>query len=606
MIAPMTSANENWLQTGIARHVWRTRYAGCDDSRRDHSIEDTWRRIARFAASIEHENQKHWEDQFFQVMRGFGFVPGGRILAGAGGTAHPTLFNCFVLPPPTDDEAILLQMLEQARTTLQAGGGVGIDFSRLAPRGQALCSSSRRAPGPVQCMHRWDAMCSRLLATGGRRGAMMATLRCDHPDILAFIDAKRDPRVLHHFNLSVQISDRFIDAVDRGREWPLLFPVEDGYDTRLHHPRFNRPGNAKPPASRVVQCVPAPQLWERIMRAAYDTAEPGVLFTDRINRYNNLGYRETITSTNPCGEIPLPSFGACNLGSINLARFVLDPFTPKAQFDLQGIIAASDTAIRLLDNVIDGSTFPLPQQEREARGCRRIGLGITGLADALIMLRLPYLGRAARRQAARVMQVICHTAYRSSIQLAREKGCFPYFDRKHYLQGRFIRTMPQDILDGIQSAGIRNSHLTAIAPTGSISLLANNISSGIEPVFDLRQWRRIRNGRGGYDQFDIEDHAYSRWRQINGNTNKLPSYFINAYQVEPQAHLLMQAALQPFVDSAISKTINIPSDFAFSEFQNLYRNSWALGLKGCTTFRSRPGKESILSSSSCCGLDRMD
>ena len=614
----MTAANNPWLTTPIARHIWETKYRWQEGGgARESSIEDTWHRVAHTMAVVEPAGHGQWEERFFDILRGFRFLPGGRILAGAGTERRVTLFNCFVMGLIEDDMESIFEALKEAALTMQAGGGVGYDFSTLRPGNCVARSTGRIASGPVSFMHIWDAMCTTVLSTGARRGAMIASLRCDHPDIETFIEAKREPGRLRHFNLSVQVTDAFMEAVEADRDWPLVFP-DDSLEQDINAETVMRrwPGFDEPVSCRVLARRSARKLWERIMRATYDTAEPGVLFVDRINEFNNLAWRESITTTNPCGEIPLPPYGACNLGSVNLVRFVRDPFTNRARLDLDAIRDTAEVATRLLDNVIDCSRFPLEAQAVQARGSRRIGLGITGLADALIMLGLDYGKAAARREAARVMQTVCHAAYRSSIELAREKGSFPFYEREAYLESRFIQSLPQDIRSGIAEHGIRNSHLTAVAPTGTISLLANNVSSGVEPVFDFRFSRKVLNQAGEYERFDLEDHAFRTWRERGNDKEDLPAEFINARSLSPGAHLEMQAALQPFVDSAISKTINVSADFAFDEFLDLYRAAWGYGLKGCTTFRSNPVTGEILASETgagqvgevydahCCNIER--
>lgn len=609
----MTPTETDWLQIPVSRHIWESRYrlAG-EGAHAEHSIEQTWRRVARTLAAVEGAAAGHREARFLELLRGFRFLPGGRILAGAGSGQRVTLFNCFVMGLIHDDMDSIFDALREGALTMQAGGGVGYDFSTLRPAGSAAHATGRIASGPVAFMRVWDAMCGTVLSTGARRGAMMASLRCDHPDIETFIDAKREPGQLTHFNLSVQVTDAFMQAVADDADWPLLFP-----DGALEGPGDaavvlrDWPGHAQPVPCRVVGSRPARALWERLMRAAYDTAEPGVLFTDRINAANNLAWRETITTTNPCGEIPLPPYGACNLGSLNLTAFVRAPFTPQAALDLDALRDATQDAVRLLDNVIDCSAFPLAQQAEQAHGSRRLGLGITGLADALIMLGLHYAGAEARDAAVAAMQTVCLTAYRSSIGLAREKGAFPFFERDAYLAGAFVSTLPDDIREGIARHGIRNSHLTAIAPTGTISLLANNVSSGIEPVFGLRSTRKILDRSGRYREFAVEDYAWRAWHAAGGAAQALPAAFVTARELPPLAHLDMQAALQPWVDNAISKTINVPADCPFGDFRALYDAAWRRGLKGCTLFRPNPVRGAVLESPAeaapdlhCCSIER--
>jgi len=596
----------------ISRHIWDAKYRYRDgDVVRDARIEDTWRRIAHALASVEPADKNGWEKRFYEALEGFRFLPGGRIQAGAGTGRRVTLFNCFVMGTIDDSMDGIFDGLKEGALTMQQGGGVGYDFSTLRPQGTSARSVGAVASGPVSFMQIWDAMCATLLSTGARRGAMMATLRCDHPDIEQFIDAKRDPHQLRHFNVSVLVSDAFIDAVRRDAKWELIFPLDgepaNGSEVVTRH----WSGTPGPVPCRVHRRVDARALWERLMRATYDCAEPGVLFIDRINAANNLHYRERISATNPCGELPLPPYGACDLGSINLTAFVREPFTPAARVDFEAIAATSTTATRMMDNVIDLSQFPLPAQSEQAHGTRRIGLGLTGLADTLIMLGLHYDEPAARELAATAMRTICESAYRTSIALAREKGSFPYLERDQHVEGAFVRTLPVEIRNAIREHGIRNSHLTAIAPTGTISLLANNISSGLEPVYAFRHARKVLELDGSYSEHELSDLAWRRWRTLRGDA-PLPRAFVSAADLSPEAHLAMQAALQPYVDSSISKTINVPVDFPFARFKDIYQQAYDLGLKGCTTFRPNPVTGAILTSSEdaavlaphCCNVER--
>jgi ribonucleoside-diphosphate reductase alpha chain len=599
------------LTEDISRHIWRTKYryrapAGAGDE----TIEDTWRRIARALATVEPTDQELWAERFYGILAGFRFLPAGRIQAGAGTPYQVTLFNCFVMGVIEDSIESIFDNLKEGAITLQQGGGVGYDFSTLRPRGTRAKGAGTIASGPVSFMHVWDAMCATMLSTGARRGAMMATLRCDHPDIEEFVTAKQEPRRLRHFNLSVQVTDAFMAAVRDGSDWPLVFPAAA---LEGEGPVVARPWTGTDAAvpCRVVRTAPAPALWDRIMRATYDYAEPGVLFVDQINRMNNLAYCERLTATNPCGEVPLPPYGACDLGSVNLTAFVREPFTDLARLDLAAIRATVEVATRLLDDVIDASRFPLPTQRREAQGARRLGLGITGVGDALIMLGLRYDQEAALDAAAEAMRTICHSAYRASIALARDKGSFPYFERDQYLGRPFVTALPEDIRHGIARHGIRNSHLNAIAPAGTISLLANNVSSGLEPVFAFRYERKVLNQDGATCTFELTDYAWRLWRELRGALTPLPPAFVHAHEIPPRAHLAMQAALQPYVDSSISKSINVPEDYPFAEFADIYRLAHEQGLKGCTTFRPNPitgevlkGAEESKEAPHCCVIER--
>ncbi|HEX9070644.1 MAG TPA: adenosylcobalamin-dependent ribonucleoside-diphosphate reductase [Pseudolabrys sp.] len=592
----------------ISRHVWQTKYRFADTAMCERSIADTWRRVARALAAVEPKDSEAWEDRFFAILKDFKFLPGGRIQAGAGTARNVTLFNCFVMGTIEDSIPGIFSALEEGAVTMQQGGGIGIDFSTLRPRGSQTKTVGGIASGPVSFMQLWDAACGTILSTGVRRGAMMATLRCDHPDIEEFVTAKHQPGQLRHFNVSVQVTDAFMAAVRSDADWSLLFPVaavDGGGQTVIRE----WPGSEGSVPCSVVRHIRARHLWDLIIRGTYDYAEPGVLFVDRINKVNNLWYREHISATNPCGEIPLPPYGACDLGSLNLTRFVVSPFTAEARIDHERLTDTVRIAVRMLDNVIDASRFPLPQQAENARGSRRVGLGITGLADALVMMGLRYGSDQSLAFAKQTMCLICHTAYRTSIELAKEKASFPYFERDKYLQGLFIRSLPDDIQRNIAESGIRNSHLLAIAPTGTISLLAGNVSSGLEPIFAASYRRKILDDAGTAKDFLLTDYALELWRA--GAAEGLPNGFCTASELPVRAHLDMQAALQPFIDNSISKTINVPETYPFHDFQRIYDLAYDMGLKGCTTFRPNPVTGTILSEEGfgieaphCCLLER--
>ncbi len=609
------SMTADYFITPIARLIWDSKYRYRDGVRvHDADVTDTWRRVARALASVETRDQARWEAAFYRLLEGFRFLPGGRILAGAGTGRRVTLFNCFVMGTIEDSMEGIFTALKEGALTMQQGGGVGYDFSTLRPCGSRAWSVGGIASGPVSFMRIWDSVCATLLSTGARRGAMMATLRCDHPDILAFIDAKREPRELRHFNLSVLVTDAFMEAVSQDADWPLVFPLAQleeggaGVDATLIERDW--PGQPAAVPCRVVAVLRARELWERLMRASYDYAEPGVLFIDRINDRNNLWYRERISATNPCGEIPLPPYGACDLGSLNLTAFVQQPFAPQARLNLAALQDAAGVAVRMLDNVTDVSHFPLQAQRRQALETRRIGLGVTGLGDALIMLGIRYGTAQSFAVAADVMRTLCHAAYRSSVQLAREKGSFPVLEVDSYLQGPFAQALPEDIRTGIATGGLRNSHLLAIAPTGTISLLAGNVSGGLEPVFQARYQRRIRQLDGAMLDHEVVDYACQQWQSRHGS-NSLPPAFVDARALSPDTHLRMQAAIQRYVDNAISKTINIPEHLEFAAYRSVFEQAYALGLKGCTTFRPNPVTGSVLSLQTpqaarthCCDIER--
>lgn len=594
----------------ISRIIWESKYRAGGDGIDERSVRDSWRRVARALAGVEPEDHERWAHRFYEALSGFRFLPGGRILAGAGVRRRVTLLNCFVMGTIEDSTDGIFEALKEGALTMQQGGGVGYDFSTLRPRGARARGAGAIASGPVSFMGIWDAMCETMLSTGARRGAMMGTLRGDHPDIEEFVEAKGERGKLRNFNMSVLVSDDFMRAVRDDLEWALVFPAGSG--DAADGPVVMRAwsGSLVPVPCRVHRRIRARELWQKIMRSTYEHAEPGVLFIDRINRRNNLRYIENISATNPCGEIPLPPYGACDLGSLNLTAFVREPFTDNAHIDWEGLGDTAALATRMLDNVLDATRYPLQRQADRVRAARRIGLGLTGLADALVMLGLAYASDEGRKLAASVMKLICHTAYRTSIELAKVKGSFPEFVAERFVEGEFICSLPEDIRRDIREHGIRNSHLVAIAPSGTISLLANNVSSGLEPIFGLRFSRRVLQADGRAIEHEVMDHAYSVWRERFGDA-PLPDTFVTARELAPEAHLEMQAALQPHVDNAISKTINVPKEMPFDAFVRLYELAYDKGLKGCTTFRENPVTGEVLTSradsaqtSACCDISR--
>lgn len=557
----------------ISRFIWDAKYRlkSEDGTALEAGVEETWARLAAAGASVEKaRGRKTWQKRFLNALTDFQFLPAGRIIAGAGSSRDVTLFNCFVMGPIGDDLGSIFENVKEAALTMQKGGGIGHDFSTLRPSGALVKSVGAGASGPVSFMDVWDSMCKTIMSAGQRRGAMMATMRCDHPDIEIFIDAKSDPTRLRNFNLSVLVTDAFMAAVERDDAWPLTFE------------------------GTVYRTVRARELWERIMRATYTYAEPGVIFIDRVNALNNLAYCEDIRATNPCGEQPLPPYGACLLGSINLAALVRDPFTALARVDEARLAELVPVAVRFLDNMIDLSHYPLEAQCKEAKAKRRIGLGITGLGDALAMCGLRYDAPEARALAERLMGRIATLAYGASAEIAAEKGAFPLYDAAAFLAAPNVARLPDDVRHAITQHGIRNGCLTSIAPTGTISLLAGNVSSGIEPIFDFAYKRRVRGAGDSISEEMVEDYAYSRFRRQAGTDAPLPAAFVTAHMLAPAAHLAMQAALQKHVDSAISKTINCPIDMPFEAFESIYTEAFALGLKGCTTYRPNPVTGAVL------------
>ena len=509
--------------------------------------------------------------------------------------------QCFVMGTVPDSMDGIFSMLKEAALTMQQGGGIGYDFSPIRPKGALVKKLGADASGPLTFMDCWDAMCRTVMSAGSRRGAMMATMRCDHPDIEDFITAKQDAARLRMFNMSVLVTDDFMKAVRSDADWPLVH-VEppatgphSGLNTEIldHLGSTGRDGDGLP--RYVHRVVNARELWDTILRSTYGYAEPGVIFIDRINKANNLNYVETIAATNPCGEQPLPPYGACLLGSINLARLIDKPFADNAGLDSHRLKKLVHTAVRMMDNVVDVSNFPLPQQKEEAENKRRIGLGVTGVADALMMVRLRYGTEEAAERLDKWMRLIDVEAYRASVELAKEKGAFPLFDADKFLaDGTHASTMPDDVKAAIREHGIRNALLTSIAPTGTISLYAGNVSSGIEPVFALAYKRKVLQKDGTRTEEEVVDYAVQLWRELRGD-EPLPDYFVTAQELKPHEHVIMQAAAQRHVDSSISKTINCPEDISFEDFKAVYDQAYDTGCKGCTTYRPNDVTGSVLS-----------
>src|SRR5437763_7711861 len=550
----------------VSQRIWDMKYRFRDESGgTDGDLDATWWRVARALATPERDPEL-WAGRFHEALQGFKFLPAGRVIAGAGTGRTVTLFNCFVMGAIGDDMAGIFENVKEAALTMQQGGGIGYDFSTLRPHGAPVKGVGADASGPLSFMDVWDAMCRTIMSAGYRRGAMMATLRCDHPDIKAFIEAKREPGRLRMFNLSVLVTDAFMQAVEEDAPWELA---------------FGGPGQTE----TVSKVLPARELWDKIMRATYAYAEPGVIFIDRINRRNNLWYCEDIRATNPCGEQPLPPYGACLLGSLNLARFVDNPFTPEARLDTQALAGLVPDVVRMMDNIIDISRFPLPAQQEEAEKKRRIGLGVTGLADALILCGIRYGSAQAVAAVEEWLGAIQRAAYLASAELAAEKGAFPLYDRDQYLAGATVAALDPDVRDAIADHRIRNALLTSVAPTGTISLFADNVSSGLEPVFSFRYTRNVLMPDGSRREEEVADYAYRVFRRLKGETAPLPDYFVDAQTLSPEDHVVMQAAVQRHVDSSISKTINMPADIPFDRFKDVYTQAYALGCKGCTTYR---------------------
>ena len=555
-------------------------------------IEQLYQRVAKALAGAEKsELQQEWEQKFLVNLRA-GAIGAGRIMSAGGTDIQATLINCFVQPvgdaiQGTDDEGYpgIYEALREAAETMRRGGGVGSDFSRIRPKGATVKGTHSIASGPCSYINVFDQSCSTVESAGARRGAQMGVLRIDHPDVLEFITAKRTPGRWNNFNVSVGVTDAFMQAVADDAEWELVHKAKTGRKLLDNGATQRSDGHC------LYRKMPARELWNTIMQSAYDFAEPGILFLDQINRDNNLHYCETIAATNPCGEQPLPNYGCCDLGPVILTRFVRNPFGVGGApgFDFEAFEQAVAVQVRALDNVLDVTWWPLPQQREEAQAKRRIGVGFTGLGNTLSMLCLRYDREDGREMAARIAERMRNAAYRASVELAKEKGAFPQFDAAAYLGGgSFASRLPDDIKDAIKKYGLRNSHLLSIAPTGTVSLaFADNASNGIEPAFSWSYTRKKRESDGSTSEYTVEDHAYRLYRALHGTTRDtpLPAYFVNALEMTAADHVAMMQAVQPYIDTSISKTVNIPADYPYEDFKDLYHHAWRAGLKGLATYR---------------------
>ncbi len=585
----MTSLNTQ----PISQDVLAEKYLAAGEQ----TAEDLFRRVSKALADQEKpELRAEWAEKFFQNMQA-GAIGAGRIMAAAGLDTKATLINCFVQPVADATNGFdehgnpgIYTALSQAAETMRRGGGVGYDFSNLRPKGAKVKGTNSFASGPCSFIDVFDASCTTVESAGARRGAQMGVMRIDHPDVLDFITAKRQKGRWNNFNVSVGVTSAFMQAVESVAQWELVH-IATPSDNQIEEGAHQREDG-----KWVYRTVAARELWDTIMKSAYDFAEPGILFIDNINTDNNLYYAETIAATNPCGEQPLPPYGCCDLGPIILTKFVRDAFTENAHFDFEAFRAAVSIQVRMLDNVLDATVWPLPEQHKESQQKRRIGVGFTGLGDALIMLGLKYNSEAGVAQGEEIARNMRDAAYLASVELAKEKGAFPLFDADKYLQSGFTQRLPEEIRAAIRKHGIRNSHLLSIAPTGTVSLaFADNASNGIEPPFSWTYQRKKRTADGGNAFYTVEDHAYRLYKAKFGADAELPAYFVSALEMTAAEHVAMMRAVQPYIDTAISKTVNIPADYPFEDFKNLYMESWKAGLKGCATYRPNDTLGAVLS-----------
>jgi len=632
--------------------IWRQKYCLRDQQGKpvDRDIDATLQRVARAIAAMEStaELEHHWYEEFLWALRQ-GAIPAGRILSNAGARdykADTSTINCTVSGTLADSMESILSKNTEAGLTLKAGCGIGYEFSTLRPAGAAVAGAGARTSGPLSFMEIFDKTCLTVSSAGGRRGAQMATFDVSHPDVLEFIRAKREPGRLRQFNLSLLITDEFIRAVEQDRPWPLVFPIKAASLTEARKKAGKKSilwrtwptddgylaNDRGEVACRIYREVPARHIWQTIMASTYDYAEPGFILIDRVNELNNNWFCETIRATNPCGEQPLPPYGSCLLGSINLTRFVDKPFTEHAGFDWQRFNRVAAIFTRMLDNVVEINGLPLAQQREEITAKRRHGMGFLGLGSALAMLRLVYGSEPALEFTGRVARELALTGWRTGLALAQEKGVAPALARVYtvtqamlerrpemredgirvgdrlpgrVLHARYSRYMQQiaavdpDLVAQLAATGCRFTHHSSIAPTGTIALsLANNASNGIEPTFAHQYSRNIiREGRKTRERVEVDSYELLAYRRLvdpeasplaSEGPHCLPAWFVTTDDITPRQHIDMQAAAQQWVDSSISKTINVPSDIDYEAFKDIYLYACRKGLKGCTTFRFNP------------------
>jgi len=584
----------------ISEMVWEEKYRAVDPDGQseEDSPADTHTRVCNGVYAND-AGADNFKADTIEAMNNMEWSPGGRILAGAGTERHVTMINCFVNDTVQDTMPAIMNANTRAALTMQQGGGIGTDFSTIRPAGALVEKTGSVASGPISFMEIWQSMCGTIMSGGTRRGAMMGTLSIDHPDLLDFITVKQEVGRLSNFNISILVSDDFMKAVEEDTTWDLGFRVPPA-DSALTIEVLERNGEPW----YVYNRVQARELWDRIIRATYDAAEPGVIFIDRVNNSNNLSYAETIRCTNPCGEQPLPPNGACNLGCVNLAALVRDPFGENPSFDFDRLAEVAAIGVRFLDNVLDSTRFPVPEQAAEAKAKRRTGVGIMGLGTCLQMLKLRYGSQEAEAMVGKIMIELRNACYRASVELAKTRGSFPLFDKDKYLESPFIKSLPQDIQDDIAKYGIRNGVLLTIAPTGTTALYNGNVSSGLEPTFGWCYFRKVLQPDGTQKEFPVLDAGFLAYCKVNGleptevDLDTLPDYMVTALELSVEEHLRTQAICQRYVDASISKTINCPEDMDFESFKAVYALAYELGCKGCTTYRPSPLRKPILSTKS--------